>query len=54
LIQLDIFYKIQDQLKIDKNVSGIMLMGSVAQGNAVFVNRKVQQMGTEKSSSAKP
>ena len=35
MVQLDIFYKIQDQLKTDKNVSGIMLMGSVAQGNAL-------------------
>ncbi len=34
MIQLKIFSKIQEQLKKEKFVSGIMLMGSVAQNNA--------------------
>ena len=35
MIQLDIFYRIQDRLINEENVSGIMLMGSVAAGNAL-------------------
>jgi len=34
LIQLDVFYKIQKQLIKDKNITGVMLMGSVARGEA--------------------
>ena len=33
--QMDVFNKIQEQLKADTTVSGILLMGSVAQGNAM-------------------
>ena len=34
MIQLDIYDRIQEKLKSDKSVAGIMLMGSVAHGNA--------------------
>ena len=35
MLQLDIFYEIQERLKKDKSVTGIMLMGSVAQNTAL-------------------
>jgi Nucleotidyltransferase domain. len=35
MIQLDIFDRIQQKLKSDKSVTGIMLMGSVAHGDAL-------------------